>query len=99
MSEEKKAIEYFKEIIKQTERANECGLSTNDFSEEIKIYNTVLNLIEKKNEDIQRMQELLDKSDARNVELNKEIENLKNLNKHQSNDMTKAVDYTFELNK
>lgn len=55
MSEEKKAIEYFKEIIKQTERANECGLSTNDFSEEIKIYNTVLNLIEKKNEDIQRM--------------------------------------------
>lgn len=30
---------------------------------------------------------------------NKEIECLKNLNKHQSKDITKAVDYTFELNK
>lgn len=30
---------------------------------------------------------------------NKEIEQLKNLNKHQSKDITKAVDYTFELNK
>lgn len=30
---------------------------------------------------------------------NKEIEHLKNLNEHQSKDMTKAVNYTFELNK
>lgn len=30
---------------------------------------------------------------------NKEIEYLKNLNEHQSKEITKAVDYTFELNK
>lgn len=30
---------------------------------------------------------------------NKEIEHLENLNKHQSKDLTKAVGYTFELNK
>ncbi len=30
---------------------------------------------------------------------NKKIENLENLNKHQSKDIKKAVDYTFELNK
>ncbi len=29
----------------------------------------------------------------------KEIEHLKELNKHQSNDITRAVNYTFELNK
>ena len=29
----------------------------------------------------------------------KEIEHLKNLNEHQSKDLTKAVNYTFELNK
>lgn len=29
----------------------------------------------------------------------KEIEHLKNLNQHQSKDITKAVNYTFELNK
>lgn len=32
-------------------------------------------------------------------ELQEEIEHLKNINKHQSKDIKKAVDYTFELNK
>ena len=45
--EEKKAIEKLEEIREQTIRANECGLSNNDFKEEIEVYNTVLNLITK----------------------------------------------------
>jgi len=51
--EEKKAIEDFKKIIKQIEIVNSCGLSTNDFSEEIKTYNAILNLIQSQQEEIE----------------------------------------------
>lgn len=45
--EEKKAIEDLRKILFQTIQANECGLSTNDFKDEIKTYTDILNLIEK----------------------------------------------------
>ena len=45
--QEKKAIEKLKKIIEDTIKANECGLSNNDFKEEIEVYDTVLNLITK----------------------------------------------------
>lgn len=45
--EEKKAIEDLRKILFQTMQANECGLSTNDFKDEIKTYTDILNLIEK----------------------------------------------------
>ena len=53
MLSEKKAIEKLKKIREDTIKANECGLSNNDFKEEIEVYNTNLNLItklQKKNE-------------------------------------------------
>ena len=45
--DEKQAIEKLKKIREDTIKANECGLSNNDFKEEIEVYNTVLNLITK----------------------------------------------------
>lgn len=53
---EKEAIEKLKKIRQDTITANECGLSNNDFKEEIEAYDAVLNIIDrlrKENEDIQ----------------------------------------------
>ena len=47
MLSEEQAIEKLKKIRETTIKANECGLSNNDFKEEIEVYNTVLNLITK----------------------------------------------------
>ena len=58
--DEKQAIEKLKKIREDTIKANECGLSNNDFKEEIEVYNTVLNLItklQKENEDLLREKE------------------------------------------
>lgn len=52
--EEKKAVEKLKKIRQDTIKANKCGLSNNDFKEEIEVYDVVLNLItrlEKENEE------------------------------------------------
>ena len=45
--DEKQAIEKLKKIREDTIKANECGLSNNDFKEEIEVYDIVLNLIKK----------------------------------------------------
>ncbi len=58
--EEKKAIEKLEEIREQTIRANECGLSNNDFKEEIEVYNTVLNLITKLQKEIEQKDKQID---------------------------------------
>lgn len=60
MLSEEQAIEKLKEIREDTIKANQCGLSNNDFKEEIEVYNTVLNLItklQKENEDLLREKE------------------------------------------
>ena len=45
MLSEKEAIERLKKIRQDTITANECGLSNNDFKEEIEVYDVILNLI------------------------------------------------------
>lgn len=45
MLSEEQAIEKLKKIKEDTIKANECGLSNNDFKEEIEVYDTILNLI------------------------------------------------------
>ena len=45
MLSEKEAIERLKKIRQDTITANECGLSNNDFIEEIEVYDMVLSLI------------------------------------------------------
>ena len=60
--EEKKSILKLKKIREHTIKANECGLSNNDFKEEIEVYNVVLNLItkqQKENEEKDRQIELM----------------------------------------
>lgn len=60
MLSEKVAIEKLKKIRQDTINANECGLSNNDFKEEIEVYDVVLNIIDrlrKENEDIQNRKE------------------------------------------
>lgn len=60
--EEKKSIDKLKKIREDTIKANECGLSNNDFKEEIEVYNVVLNLItkqQKENEEKDRQIELM----------------------------------------
>ena len=41
----KQAIEKLKKIREETIKANDCGLSNNDFKEEIEVYDIILNLI------------------------------------------------------
>lgn len=60
MLSENEAIEKLKKIRQDTINANECGLSNNDFKEEIEVYDVVLNIIDrlrKENEDIQNRKE------------------------------------------
>ena len=45
--DEKQAIEKLKKIREDTIKANECGLSNNDFKEEIEVYDVISNLITK----------------------------------------------------
>lgn len=73
--EEKKSIDKLKKIREDTIKANECGLSNNDFKEEIEVYNVVLNLItkqQKENEEKDRQIELMARAfkqdDVRTVE-------------------------------
>ena len=81
--EQEKVIECFKEIIKQTEEANECGLSTNDFSEEIRIYYEVLNLIQQLQKELEKKEYLYHKAlselviaDKKNIEKDKIIDEM-----------------------
>lgn len=53
MLSEEQAIEKLKEIREDTIKANECGLSNNDFKEEIEVYNVVLNLITNKQKQLE----------------------------------------------
>ena len=78
--QEKKAIEKLKKIIEDTIKANECGLSNNDFKEEIEVYDTVLNLITKLQKEIQDYKYLYEqaldntmKADKENIQLKKQI--------------------------
>lgn len=60
MLSEEQAIGKLKKIRQNTITANECGLSNNDFKEEIEVYDVVLNIIDrlrKENEDIQNRKE------------------------------------------
>ena len=60
MLSEEQAIKKLKKIKEDTIKANECGLSNNDFKEEIEIYDTVLNTmtkLQKENEDIKSRKE------------------------------------------
>ena len=55
MLSEEQAIEKLKKIREDTIKANECGLSNNDFKEEIEVYDVILNLItklQKENEEL-----------------------------------------------
>lgn len=50
---DKEAIEGIKGLLKQTQIANDCGLSNNDFAIEIEIYKTILNLIQTQQAEIE----------------------------------------------
>ena len=60
MLSEEQAIENLKKIREDTIKANKCGLSNNDFKEEIEIYDIVLNTmtkLQKENKDIKSRKE------------------------------------------
>ena len=77
MLSEEQAIEKLKKIKKDTMTANECGLSNNDFKEEIEVYDTVLNLIAKLKKE--------------NKEKDKYIKNSENITTEMSNDINKLL--------
>lgn len=56
----KEAIEGIKDLLKQTQTANDCGLSNNDFAIEIDIYKTVLNLIQTQQVEIEKKDRQID---------------------------------------
>lgn len=70
--EEKKSIDKLKKIREDTIKANECGLSNNDFKEEIEVYNVVLNLITK----LQKENELAKEQLKKQCEIADERNNL-----------------------
>ena len=53
MLSEKQAIEKLKKIKEDTIKANDCGLSNNDFKEEIEVYDVVLDLIKKQQKQLE----------------------------------------------
>lgn len=72
-----KIIEKLKKIKEDTMTANKCGLSNNDFKEEIEVYDTVLNLIAKLKKE--------------NKEKDKYIKNSENITTEMSNDINKLL--------
>lgn len=61
MLSEETAIKKLIKIREDTAKANECGLSNNDFKEEIEVYDTVLNLITKLEEENETLKRAFDK--------------------------------------
>ena len=107
--EEKKAIEKLKKIKKDTKIANECGLSNNDFKEEIKVYDTVLNLITKLQKEVEHQKEKRENQKTELAILNekqKEMNKLKNtvssycgMFRKQEREIRKLQKENKELNK
>ena len=64
MLSEEQAIENLKKIREDTIKANECGLSNNDFKEETEVYDTVLNLITKLQKENEILKRAFDKQTA-----------------------------------
>ena len=88
--EEKKAIEKLKKIREDTIKANECGLSNNDFKEEIEVYNTVLNIITK----LQKENEEKDKQIKTLNHTNKTYKGMLNKQNKQIDLMLDKIDMT-----
>ena len=65
------AIIRLKEILFRTIVANECGLSNNDFKDEIDCYNTILEVLEKQDEIIDLMSNYIWKYDCCEYEIGK----------------------------
>ena len=61
VTEEKKAIEHLKQIIKSYIEADECGLSNNDFKKEIQDLSIVLNLINDQQKEIKEKDKQIDR--------------------------------------
>lgn len=78
--EENQAVEKLKQIKEHTIEANKCGLSNNDFKEEIEVYDTVLNLItklQKENDELKAKLEFKKYGDLDDIEFEEYIEKLK----------------------
>lgn len=81
MLSEEQAIEKLKKIRQDTINANECGLSNNDFKEEIEVYDMVLNIIDRLQKENEENKYLYQKAlgdvvsaDKENIELKKQID-------------------------
>lgn len=80
--EEKKAIEELKQELESTIRANNCGLSNNDFKREINTYTTVLKLVENQQKEIEELKQ-------QNINLVQE----KMINKNSTQPLSNFYDY------
>ena len=77
MLSEEQAIEKLKKIREDTIRANECGLSNNDFKEEIEVYDVVLNLITKQQKE----------NEEKDKQINNAINEVENIRQYFSEDL------------
>lgn len=77
MLSENEAIEKLKKIRQDTINANECGLSNNDFKEEIEVYDVVLNIIDRLRKENEENKYLYQKTLGDVVSSNKENTELK----------------------
>ena len=67
-------INKIKEYIEKVKEYIEYGLEYSEYLDLSNSFDEILNLLEKKDKDIRRMQELLDLSDANNVKKDKIID-------------------------
>lgn len=76
---EEEAIKNVKEQLEGIKKANECGLATKgEFNKDIEAIETVLNLLEKKDEEIEKYKMMLAENCARTLN-----SNLKQKHKHE----------------
>lgn len=101
--EEKKSIDKLKKIREDTIKANECGLSNNDFKEEIEVYNVVLNLItklQKENEELKKALNVVEKEKGQWIEENEvKDKQIKDLQSRKDNQEKRFKKYKENIDK
>ena len=97
MLSEEQAIEKLKKIKEDTMTANECGLSNNDFKEEIEVYDTVLTLITKLQKEDEEKDRYIKNSEEITTEMNNDIKKLLLENKNKDKKIDLIYDFLYKF--
>lgn len=100
MLSEEQAIEKLKKIREDTIKANECGLSNNDFKEEIEVYDVILNLVKKQQQQLETIKEYVHQEIVHYTETIKDyIDDDKEGNKHYIEELKEKREHWRDVEK